>query len=254
MSPALELAGASARLGGRMVLENASLAVRPGEVLGVIGPNGSGKTTLLRAGLGLVRLCEGEARLGGRPVATLSEVERASLAAYMPQGRRAAWNMPAWRIAALGAPLAAPAAARQAALEALDSLGISALADRGVRDMSGGEQAKVLAARLLATRAPLLIADEPTAGLDPAAALGIMAVLVKRAKAGAAVLVTQHDLTVAARCCDRLVVMSLGHLMAIGAVSECLTPAILAEVFGLHGQLLETPSGTVLAADRLSGG
>jgi iron complex transport system ATP-binding protein len=254
VSPALELEGVSVELAGRLVLGEASLAAAPGEVLGVIGANGSGKTTLLRAALGLARLSAGEARLAGRPVGALSELERAGLAGYLPQERRVAWNMPAWRIAALGAAHRRPAEARILALEALAEVGLADLAGRGARDMSGGERARVLLARLLATRAPLLVADEPAAGLDPDAALRIMEVLAGRAAAGTAVVVTLHDLTLAARGCHRLAVMSEGRVIALDVPREALVPAILRRAFALEGELIGTPLGPVVATRRAAQG
>ena len=254
MTPALELQGAGVALGHRTVLSAVSLAAHAGEVLGVVGANGAGKTTLLRAALGLAKLAAGTARLGGRDVHRLSEIERAGLAGYLPQERRTAWNMPAWRIAALGAPHRPPAEAHALALAALEDMGVGALAERGVRDMSGGERAKVLIARLIVTGAPLLVADEPAAGLDPSAALKVMEALKARARAGAAVVATLHDLTLAARDCDRLAVMSGGRLLALGPSLEALSPAILAEAFGLDGEWVVTPTGPVLAARRLSQG
>jgi len=252
MTPALELADVGVILGGRPVLTGASLVAVPGEVLGVVGANGAGKTTLLRAALGLAKLETGDAWLGGRPVDRLSEIERAGLAGYLPQERRIAWNMPAWRIAALGAPHLSPREAHQRALAALADMGVGGLAERGVRDMSGGERAKVLIARLLVTGAPLLVADEPAAGLDPQAALTVMEVLKTKAEAGAAVVATLHDLTLAARHCDRLAVMSAGRIVAIAPPTEALAPAVLAEAFGLDGELIATPSGWVVAARRLA--
>jgi iron complex transport system ATP-binding protein len=251
VSPALELSGAGVTLGGRAVLEAVSLTVNAGEVMGVVGANGAGKTTLLRAALGLAKLSAGSARLSGREVGGLSEIARAGLAGYLPQERRAAWNMPAWRIAALGAPHRPPAEAHRRALAALSDMGVGDLAERGVRDMSGGERAKVLIARLVVTGAPLLVADEPAAGLDPSAALKVMAALKARARAGAAVIATLHDLTLAARDCDRLAVMSAGRLVALGPPPEALSPAILAEAFDLDGEWVVTPTGPVLAARRL---
>ena len=254
MSAVVELVGAEVELGGRRVLTDVSLAARPGEVLGVIGANGSGKTTLLRAALGLVRLAAGEALLGGRAVGSLSEIERAGLAGYLPQERRVAWNMPAWRIAALGAAHRSPSQARLLALEALAEVGLGALAERGARDMSGGERARVLLARLLTTRAPLLVADEPAAGLDPDASLRIMEVLAARAAAGAAVVATLHDLTLAARSCDRLAVMCGGRLIALAAPADALCAPILAEAFALEGELIGTALGPVVAARRAAQG
>jgi iron complex transport system ATP-binding protein len=250
VTAALELLDASVELGARPALISVSITAAPGEVLGVIGANGSGKTTLLRAALGLAKLESGEARLGGRAVRGLTELERAGLAGYLPQERRVAWNVPALDVAALGAGHRPPREGRRAALEALADLGQGHLANRGVRDMSGGERAKVLLARLICTGAPLLAADEPTAGLDPDAALRVMEVLRGRAGAGAAVVVTLHDLTLAARSCDRLAVMAAGRLVALAPPPEALRSEVLSRAFGLDGELLATPAGWVLAARR----
>ncbi|HEY2481067.1 MAG TPA: ABC transporter ATP-binding protein [Caulobacteraceae bacterium] len=250
MNPAAELVGASVTLGGRAALREASLAVAAGEIVGVVGANGAGKTTLLRAVLGLARLDAGAARLGGRLVGELTELQRAGLAGYLPQERRVAWNMPAWRIASLGAASRAPRDARGLALAALEEMGLAELAERGVRDMSGGERARVLIARLFATQAPLLVADEPTAGLDPDASLRIMDALRQRAAQGAAVLATLHDLTLAARGCDRLAVMSAGRVIALGTPAAALSAMVLGEAFALEGGLVDTPAGRVVAARR----
>jgi iron complex transport system ATP-binding protein len=250
MTAALEMDGLGVQLGGRIVLTDVALAVAPGEVLGVLGPNGAGKTTLLRAAIGLQARSAGIVRLGGRPLETLNERERASLAAYLPQERRVAWNMPAWRIAALGAHDRAPVLAHALALEQLDALEIGDLAERGVLDMSGGERARVLLARLLVTRAPLLVADEPAAGLDPETQFLALMRLRERATAGAAVVVTLHDLTLAARFCDRVAVLHRGRTEAIGPPLDVLVPELLAQVFALEGALVATEVGLVLAARR----
>jgi iron complex transport system ATP-binding protein len=233
-----------------VTLEDVSLSVEPGEVLGLVGPNGAGKTTLIRAALGLTPLAAGHVSLGGRPLAALSERERAALVGYLPQERRVAWNMPAWRVAALGAADRPPADAHAAARACLAELEADAIAERGVLDMSGGERARVLLARLLATRAPLLVADEPAAGLDPDAQFLCLERLRARAEAGAAVMVTLHDLTLAARACDRLAVLQEGRLVALAAPAEALSPEILAEVFGLEGELVQSAAGWTLAARR----
>jgi iron complex transport system ATP-binding protein len=250
MTAALQIDGLDVRLGGRSVLEGVALSVEPGEVVGVLGPNGAGKTTLLRAAIGLAARAAGAVRLGGRPLEGLSERERAGLAAYLPQERRVAWNMPAWRIAALGAHDRAPVLAHALALEQLDALEIGDLAERGVLDMSGGERARVLLARLLVTRAPLLIADEPAAGLDPETQFLALMRLRERAEAGAAVVVTLHDLTLAARFCDRVTILDRGRLVAAGAPLDVFTPSLLAGVFALDGALVDTEVGLVLAAQR----
>ena len=250
MSAAFALEGASVRRGRALVLQEIDIEARASEVLGVVGANGAGKTTLLRAALGLARLDHGRALLGGREVQSLGERERAARVAYLPQERRVGWNLPAWRVASLGALHLAPRAARERAHQALDRVGLAGLADRGVLDMSGGERGRVLLARLLAAHAPLLMADEPGAGLDPDAQLLALELLRAEAERGAAVTLTLHDLSLAARACDRLVVLAQGRIIADAAPAEALSPAVLAEAFHLEGRLEATSAGPALAARR----
>ena len=250
MSAPLELHDLVVRLGGRTVLDRVSLAVGAGDVVGVIGPNGAGKTTLIRAALGLQSVASGEARLGGQDVRRLSPGEMARRAGYLPQERRLAWNVTALRAASLGAMNDPPAAAERRAGEALAKVGLSELANRGVFHMSGGERARVLLARLLAGRAPLLLVDELTAGLDPDAQLLALELMRAEAARGTAVLLTLHDLGLAARTCDRLAVLSRGRLVAEGPPTQALSAKVLDEVFGLDGELVETPAGLALAARR----
>jgi len=250
MSAVWTLADLTARRGRKTVLEDASLAVTAGEVVGVVGPNGAGKTSLLRAGLGLLPATSGEARLSGRTLAALKPDERAKLVGYLPQDRRVAWSLPARMVAALGASDLSDATADTLALECLARVGAGDLADRGVLDMSGGERARLLLARLLATRAPLLVADEPVAGLDPDAQLLTLDLLRAEAAKGAAVVVTLHDLGLAARSCDRIIVVDHGRIVAEGPPREALSRFILSHVFRLDGELIETQAGPVLAAKR----
>lgn len=250
MSMLWTLNDVSVRQGRKTVLHAASLSVSAGELVGVVGPNGAGKTSLLRAGLGLLPAASGEARLSGLAMAGLAPAARAKLVGYMPQERRVAWNLPARMVAALGASDLPDPEADALALEGLARVGASDLADSGVLDMSGGERARVLLARLLATRAPLLVADEPVAGLDPDAQLLTLDLLRGEVQRGGAVVVTLHDLGLAARTCDRIVVMAGGRIVADAAPREALSRTILAEVFRLEGALIETEAGLVLAARR----
>jgi len=250
MTAVLELTGVAVRRGTRTILADISFSVAPGEMLGLVGPNGAGKTTLLRAALGLQSLSAGDVRLGGHALASLGERERAAIAGYLPQERRVAWNMPARDIVALGAAALPPVQSRAIAEACLAELEVGALAGRGVLDMSGGERARVLLARLLATSAALLVADEPAAGLDPEAQLLILERLRRRAAEGAGVIVTSHDLTLAARSCDRLAVLHQGRLKVLAMPKAALSPQVLAEVFALDGALIETAAGLTLAARR----
>ena len=250
MTAALALIGATVRRDAAVVLSTADLVVEPGEVVGVVGANGAGKTTLLRAALGLAGLAHGRAELAGRNVTELSDSERAARVAYLPQERRVGWNLPAWRLVSLGAPGASPKDARVVALQSLRRVGLAGLENRGILDMSGGERARALLARLLAARSPLLVADEPASGLDPDAQLLAMDLFREEAARGAGVLLTLHDLSLAARFCDRVVVMARGCVLADGAPRSSLNVDVLAAAFGLDGDLTETAVGPVLTARR----
>ena len=247
---ALALEGATARLGGRAVLDGVSLQVGAGELVALVGPNGAGKSSVIRALAGLLPLTGGRALLGGESVAGLSPRERAGLAGYLPQERRIAWNLPAVEVAALGAPFLAPDEALARARRALAEVEADHLADRGVAEMSGGERARVLLARALATEARALLVDEPVAGLDPEAQLMVLERLRARADAGQAVLASLHDLPLAARFADRVVVLDRGAVAADRRPLAALTPDVLRRVFGLSADWIEGPDGPLLSARR----
>ncbi|RZJ17840.1 MAG: ABC transporter ATP-binding protein [Brevundimonas sp.] len=247
---AIALYDASLTLSGRLALDGVSLSVAAGELVAVVGPNGAGKSTALRACLGLIALDQGRAELGGDDVRRLSARTQAERAAYLPQDRRIAWNMPAVEVAALGAPWLAGSEARGRAVESLEAVGAVHLADRGVGEMSGGERARVLLARALTAQATALIADEPIADLDPDAQLLVLDLLRQRARAGRAVVASLHDLTLAARHADRIIVLDRGCVAADSAPLTALTPEILLSVFGIEGAWIETPDGPLLSARR----
>ena len=251
---ALILRGATARLGERTVLDGVDLSVAAGELVALVGPNGAGKSSAIRALAGLLPLTSGQALLGGDDVAGLAPRWRAERAAYLPQERRIAWNLPAVEVAALGAPFLAEADALSRARASLDEVEAGHLADRGVADMSGGERARVLLARALTTAAAALLADEPTAGLDPEAQFMVLERLKQRALAGQAVLVSLHDLALAARYADRVVVLNAGAVAASGAPMSALTPGVMSETFGLTARWIEGPDGPLLASSRYSAG
>ncbi|MDQ1153558.1 ABC transporter ATP-binding protein [Brevundimonas sp. SORGH_AS_0993] len=246
----LSMKGVHARLAAKPVLQAVDLSVAPGQVVALCGPNGAGKSSAIRAAAGLLAVHAGEVRLGQDRLDRLAYRDRAARLAYLPQERRIAWNLPAVEVAALGAPFLSGAAALVRARAALDEVGVGRLADRGVADMSGGERARVLLARALTADASLLLADEPIAGLDADAQRLVLERLRARADAGAGVLVSLHDLALAAAAADRVVVMDRGRVIADAPPMQALSPAVLRQVFGLDGVWVEGRDGPLLAARR----
>jgi iron complex transport system ATP-binding protein len=254
----IEARGLSLTLGVRTVLSGLDFLALPGEMTAVIGPNGAGKTTLIKALCGLLEAVAGTILLDGRVMAEWQPQRRARALAYLPQERVVHWALTARRVVALGRlphqPLGAgeSAADTHAIAAALAAMDIGHLADRPVLAMSGGERARVLVARCLAQEPAALLADEPAAGLDPAHQLALFRHLSGLAEAGRTVVVALHDLSLAARFCNRIVLMRAGHAVAAGTPDEVLTPEHLAAVYGIkarHSTIDGVPF--VLATDVL---
>ena len=235
--------GVSVTLGGHEILHDASLRVAPGELVALLGPNGAGKTTLLRAMLGLVRRSGGRVRIGGDDPARLSASERARRIAYLPQSRPLAWPIRVRDVVVLGRFAhgvsigqlrGADAVAVERALLACD---VDRFADRPCDTLSGGELARVHVARAMAAEAPFLIADEPTAALDPLHRHRIMGLVRACAAEGRGALVVLHEAALAARFADRLVWLADGRIVADGPPEETLTPQRLAEVYGVRARV-----------------
>jgi iron complex transport system ATP-binding protein len=241
------------RRGGRPVLDGVTLRVEAGELAGLLGPNGAGKTTLMRAALGL-QPADGGIALGDAPLAALPPRARALRAAHIPQDRTIAWPISVEALVALGRTphRTAPAADRAAIEAAVATMDLHALRHRPATALSGGERARALIARALAQDAPLLLADEPTAGLDPAHALTLMAAFRGLARAGRGVLVSLHDLGLAARWCDRLILLDRGRLAAEGPPEAVLTPGRLAAVYGITAHVARDTTGPILQPTGLA--
>lgn len=245
MSLLLDIEGAHVTLGGRGVVKNVSLKLARGEIAALIGPNGAGKSSLLRAGLGLIDLESGRARLFGADARTMAPDLRARRAAYLPQHPEAVWPLRVGALAALGriAYGAAPAHLRgadeAAVTAALEACGLSALRARRMDEISGGERMRAHLARALAQGAPLLALDEPTAGLDPAQALGVADILKAHAAEGGGAVFSTHDVALAARTAGHVILMREGQVIAQGAPRTALTPAALAAAYGRPARLVE---------------
>lgn len=224
------------RFGARPALDGISARLMPGTITGIIGPNGAGKTTLLRAALGLQPLSGGHVEVLGTPLADWPREALARTMAYLPQGGEARWPIAVEEVVLLGRlphrGLGKPAIAdRVAALDALERCDAVRFIGRSMDELSAGERARVLFARALATGAAVLFADEPAAYLDPSHQLRLMDILHQEAERGTAVAVTLHDLSLAARHCDRILVLQEGRLVVDGAPADALAEATLAAVF-----------------------
>jgi iron complex transport system ATP-binding protein len=235
----LEAQNIAVRFGQAAVLRSVDLAVASEEMVGLIGPNGSGKTTLLRVLANLRAPDGGSVTLDGRDLAAVGERELAKKIAYLAQGGDVHWSMRVEALVGLGRlphrrAFRDGARSDTAAIErAMNAADIMQLRDRTMAHLSGGERVRVLLARALAVEAALLLADEPVAALDPLHQLRVMEVLRDVARGGTGVIVVLHDLSLAARFCDRLVLIGDGEIIAEGRPADVLTPAHLARAYGV---------------------
>lgn len=254
-APMLTASGLFVRLDRTPIVKDASLTLRAGRFTALVGPNGAGKTTLVRALAGVLP-AEGEIGLGGRPLSDLSPRERAKRIAYLPQGNTFHWPMPVEQIVALGRyPHGDPfspstEADRRAVAHALAVTGAQELAHRPVTHLSGGEKARVALARALATEAHILLADEPTMSLDPRHQLVVMELLRDQAHRGGAVLAVVHDLALAARYADRVIVMQNGQISADDNPQEALSEERIASIFGIEATIIEFDKSRIPVARR----
>ncbi|WP_299960002.1 ABC transporter ATP-binding protein [uncultured Modestobacter sp.] len=242
----LQVEGATWAAGGRTVVDGVGFTVPTGGVTGLLGPNGSGKTSLLRGVARLSRLSGGSVRLDGDDVLALPRRALARRVAVMEQDAGTELDLTVADVVGLGRTphrslVAAESDADRAAVaRAMDRAGVTGLAHRSWPTLSGGERQRVQLARALAQEPELLVLDEPTNHLDVAAQLQLMR-LVR--EIGVTTLAALHDLTLAARFCDELVVLQHGRVAAAGPVAEVLTPRLLADVWGVRGQLVDSPFG-----------
>ncbi|KWT63572.1 histidinol phosphatase [Streptomyces albus subsp. albus] len=240
----LRAEGLSYGIDGRHLVDGADLHVAPGETVGLVGPNGSGKTTLLRCVYGTLAPTHGRITLDGRDLAGFSAKERARRIATVPQDGGAAFDLTVREIVAMGRSphkrFWETDSAADTALtgQALARVGAAALHDRSFAALSGGERQRVLVARALVQQPSLLVLDEPTNHLDIRYQLDILALVTGL---GTSALLALHDLNLAAYYCDRLYVLRAGRVVAHGTPHEILTPALLADVYGVAAEVSVHP-------------
>ena len=236
----------------RVIVRPSSLEIYPGKITALLGPNGAGKTTLLRGALGMIPTRTGRSLLDGQELSDPSPSLRARKLAYLPQKRTLAWPLSVHDTVALsrfaygGVPGKLSPVDTAAVSRAMVGCELTGLENQAADTLSGGEEARMHLARGLAAETPWLIADEPTAGLDPRHQHQIMQLLRNTTKAGKSVVIVLHDLTLAARYADDVALMDQGSIIEHGPASSVLRSDLLSDVYGIpmtvKGETIEVQS------------
>jgi iron complex transport system ATP-binding protein len=241
----LSLSNIGLSITSKVILESINLELNSGELVVLLGANGAGKSSVLRSALGLVPVSTGESLIDEHLVTTLSSANRAKKVAYLPQKRPLAWPIKVFDVVSLGRYAFGVNLGRlknddlELVESAITNCGLEQLRNRRVDTLSGGEAARVHVARAFAANAALLLADEPTAALDPKHQLDVMQLIRRYVDMGGGALVVGHEASLAARFADRLVWMRDGGIIADGTVKETMTAAMMAEIYGVSAQIGE---------------
>jgi iron complex transport system ATP-binding protein len=235
---------------GRSIISGLNFTAQSGEIIGLIGPNGAGKTTILRALAGLMSPRDGTALLDGANIRKLSAAARAQSIGLVPQAETHAWSMSVEDVVIMGRTphrgwlMPFSSHDRQFVDQVLEKTGLTDFRKRPIDKLSGGERQRVRIARALAQNPKVLLLDEPTANLDihhQIQVLTLVKELVNQQQLLAIIAI--HDLTLAARFCDRLVLLHEGEAFAVGSPVDVLNPQTLKTVFGIEAQLYRDPYG-----------
>jgi iron complex transport system ATP-binding protein len=250
----------SVSFGGVQALDSVTLTVERGEIIGLVGPNGAGKTTLLSAINGLVEPTAGGVAVNGDAVDGLSSRELARRVATVPQETSLSFAFPVREVVAMGRTPYRSRFERVSETDrthtqrAMERTGVTRFADRSIEKISGGERQRVILARALCQNAPALLLDEPTASLDINHRIRLLSLLREFIAEGRAALCAIHDLSLAARFCDRLVLLADGRVLAAGAPETVLAEEHIEQAFDTAAAVTRHPvTGTVdvtATADR----
>jgi ABC-type cobalamin/Fe3+-siderophores transport system ATPase subunit len=234
----------------RPALEDVSARLHPGQFSVILGPNGAGKSTLLNCLAGLLKPRSGSVQLDGDAILALSDAARAKLLGLLPQGAQTHWAITAHALVALGRyphrkGLGLSAEDHSAIDAALTATGTTSFSDRLVTELSGGERARVLMARVLAGQPQWILADEPLANLDPGYQIDMLHLLRDQARSGKGVVAVLHDLHHAVRFADQVILLHRGNVFAQGSVADVLTSSNLAAVYGIDAKLFSDEEGAI---------
>lgn len=244
----LEVKGLSIAYGNHLAVKDVSLSVSPGEVVAIIGPNGAGKSTIIRAISGVVSKTSGQIQFSGADLSSLKPVERAKILAVVPQARQLGGAFTVEQSIMMGRTAhmnwlgQAQEADHNSVKQAMQDTNTLALADRKLAELSGGEQQRVLLARALAQKTPVLVLDEPTNHLDLQHQTIILSLVRKQAiENGLAVFMALHDLNLVSLYADRVALIVDGKLTALGEPKEVLKEQKISEAYNISVQVFEHP-------------
>lgn len=234
-------------INGRTIIDNLSMKLQSGSFLGIIGPNGSGKSTLLRMLCGLLKPVQGSLTLEGKPFKAYSTKERAQMIGYVPQDCSLDADFTIEQIVAMGRhPYSRllgglTSSDAQQVERAMEQCGVDHLRDRYIHACSGGQRQLAFIAKALAQEPQILLLDEPISALDIRHQLRTLALLRQLADEGYAVVASLHDLSLASRYCDRLLLLHDGRIEAFGEPEEVLSADALYDVYGVHAVIRHEP-------------
>ena len=246
-SPAIELNDVSVALGGQTVLDGLSATIDDGTFVGLIGPNGAGKTTLLRVLNGSLTPDSGSVRVAGQNVHTLSSKAASRLVATVPQTTNVTFDFPVREVVRMGRTphrgrFDGWTQADESAVEdAMARTSVTALADRSVTEISGGERQRVLIARALAQETPTLLLDEPTASLDINHQVRTLELVDDLVTDGTTAVAAIHDLNLAAHYCDALILLADGRILSAGDPATVLSESNLRDAFDAEAVVSRHP-------------
>jgi iron complex transport system ATP-binding protein len=244
--------------GGQTLFKDVEFETSAGEVVGLVGRNGVGKTTLLRLAQGLLAPSVGRILLGDESVSTLSRRQLAQGIALVPQDMHVPFPFRVGELVLMGRAPHQPMVGLESesdvelAMNALARLGIEHLADRSITTLSGGERQLVLFARALVQDPDVLLLDEPTAFLDLRHRVEVLREIRAFARSGRSALIVSHDLSLAARSCDRIVLLAPGRVAAVGRPADVLTQDNLRMAFGIETFTFAGPDGALVVVPDLA--
>lgn len=252
----LALDRVSVKIKDAALLDRVSVQFNTGELVAIVGPNGAGKSTLVKTILGAIRPTTGSATINGIEAADMAPIDRARLISYLPQIRDSVWPIKVRDAVALGRFAYGTSMQKldkhgsMAVQNAIDNCKLQHLAERRTDMLSGGEQARVHCARVFASEAPLLVADEPITALDPAGQLDVLTLIRQHvdhgtdqeSAQGTGAIIILHDLTLAASIADRMIWMRESQIVADGPPSETVTVERIRQVFDVTASV-ETGNG-----------